>query len=138
MYTTQILTERIKLALKVSGKKQKEVLLNCGANENTLNQLSDKKGLSSFTLAKISDELDCSVDYLLGRTENPQSHKSMLLTTGDINGDYNNVIGHGNSDISITVSASGQAAALLEAFEKLDPFKQAKVLVYVEELEKSI
>ena len=27
------------------------------------------------TLAKIADYLDCSVDYLLGRTDNPHSHK---------------------------------------------------------------
>lgn len=26
-------------------------------------------------LAKIADYLDCSVDYLLGRTDNPNSHK---------------------------------------------------------------
>lgn len=29
----------------------------------------------SNTLAKIADYLDCSVDYLLGRTDNPNSHK---------------------------------------------------------------
>ncbi len=28
------------------------------------------------TLVKIADYLDCSVDYLLGRTDNPNSHKS--------------------------------------------------------------
>ena len=27
------------------------------------------------TLIKIADYLDCSVDYLLGRTDNPDSHK---------------------------------------------------------------
>lgn len=27
------------------------------------------------TLIKIADYLDCSVDYLLGRTDNPNSHK---------------------------------------------------------------
>ncbi len=28
------------------------------------------------TLTKIADYLDCSVDYLLGRTDNPESHKN--------------------------------------------------------------
>lgn len=27
-------------------------------------------------ITKIADYLDCSVDYLLGRTDNPNSHKS--------------------------------------------------------------
>ena len=30
--------------------------------------MSDKKGISSFSLAKIADYLDVSIDYLLGRT----------------------------------------------------------------------
>ena len=121
-----------------AGTKPNPVGKKVGISSATITQWKQGAVPAGDNLSKIADELDCSVDYLLDRTENPQSHKSQSLTTGDINGDYNNVIGHGNSDISITVSASGQAAALLEAFEKLDPFKQAKVLVYVEELEKSI
>ena len=35
-----------------------------------------KKGhMRSDYLAKVSDILDCSVDYLLGKTDNPDSHK---------------------------------------------------------------
>lgn len=138
MYTAQTTIDRVQKQIKSKDLIQKVVLEKCGINENTLKKMTDNKGISSFSLAKISDELDCSVDYLLGRTENPQSHKSIAITTGDIKDNNNSVIGNGNSDISITVQASGQAAALLEVFEKLDPFKQAKVLLFVEELEKSI
>ncbi len=31
--------------------------------------------ISSSNLARIADYLDCSVDYLLGRTENPEVNK---------------------------------------------------------------
>ena len=31
--------------------------------------------ISSGNLAKIADYLDCSVDYLLGRTDNPEVNK---------------------------------------------------------------
>ena len=31
--------------------------------------------ISSSNLARIADYLDCSVDYLLGRTENPEINK---------------------------------------------------------------
>ena len=31
--------------------------------------------VSSSNLAKIADYLDCSVDYLLGRTDNPEVNK---------------------------------------------------------------
>ena len=36
--------------------------------------------ISSINLTKIADYLDCSVDYLLGRTDNPNSHKILKET----------------------------------------------------------
>lgn len=49
--------------------------MDCELNINTLSQISEKKGISSFSLAKIADYLDCSVDYLLGRTDIPEINK---------------------------------------------------------------
>ena len=53
----------------------KDILSACDLNINSLSQMSDKKGLSSFSLGKIADYLDCSVDYLLGRTDNPEINR---------------------------------------------------------------
>lgn len=75
MYTAQILSDRIKHLAKIKQIKLKDMLLDLELNINTISQITDKKGLSSFPLAKIADYLDCSVDYLLGRTDNPNSHK---------------------------------------------------------------
>ena len=36
--------------------------------------------ISSINLTKIADYLDCSVGYLLGRTDNPNSHKILKET----------------------------------------------------------
>ena len=71
MYTSQELAERIRNRAKSKNIAIKTLLSDCDLNVNTLNQLSDKKGLSSFSLARIADYLDCSVDYLLGRTSEP-------------------------------------------------------------------
>ena len=50
---------------------------NCNLSKNTLSSmLSGGSTPKSENLAKIADYLDCSVDYLLGRTDNPNSHKS--------------------------------------------------------------
>ena len=35
----------------------------------------EKRPVSIETLEKIADYFDCSTDYLLGRTDNPDSHK---------------------------------------------------------------
>ena len=72
MYTKELLKERINMMAKKNGGTVKEMLLKLGLNENTVNQISDKKGISSFSLAMIADYLDCSVDYLLGRTDEPK------------------------------------------------------------------
>lgn len=75
MYNAQNLTERIKSEAKKKNILIRNMLTECGLNINTISQITDKKGLSSFGLAAIADYLDVSVDYLLGRTENPESHK---------------------------------------------------------------
>ena len=68
MYNSQELVNKIKARAKERGILVKDMLIECGLNINTLNQMTDKKGISSFALARIADLLDCSVDYLLGRT----------------------------------------------------------------------
>lgn len=71
MYNAQSVVENIQAALKNSGVSQKRMLSDCGISENALNQMNDKRGMSSFYLARIADYLGVSVDYLLGR-ENAQ------------------------------------------------------------------
>ena len=46
--------------------------------QNTMQNLKTSMPKSN-TLAKIADYLDCSVDYLLGRTDDPQAHKRRKL-----------------------------------------------------------
>ena len=48
-----------------------QMLIECSLGVNAIRQINDTKGMASFSLAKIADYLDCSVDYLLGRTDNP-------------------------------------------------------------------
>lgn len=75
MYFAQTLADNIKKQAKAKNVLIRDLLADCDLNVNTLSQISDKKGLSSFSLAKIADYLDCSVDYLLGRTDNPEVNK---------------------------------------------------------------
>lgn len=76
MYNAQNLTEKIKKEAKNKNILIRDMLAECGLSINAISQITDKKGLSSFSLAAIADYLDVSVDYLLGRTENPESHKN--------------------------------------------------------------
>ena len=75
MYTAQLLSSRIKQRAKDKGIRLKDMLVELELNINTISQITDKKGLACFPLARIADYLDCSVDYLLGRTDKPEVNK---------------------------------------------------------------
>ena len=75
MYITQDIADRIKDQVKKQGTTMRTLLNECGLNINAVSQFAKGKQLSCVSLAKIADYLDCSVDYLLGRTTDPESHK---------------------------------------------------------------
>lgn len=75
MYIAQITKNRIKELCKEKKISMESMLTECSLGINAIRQINDTKGMASFSLAKIADYLDCSVDYLLGRTDNPNSHK---------------------------------------------------------------
>ena len=74
MYNSSNVAERIKVTAKRKGVSVKEVLENVGLGFNTM---SNKKTSmpKADNIAKIADYLGCSVDYLLGRTDNPEVNK---------------------------------------------------------------
>ncbi len=75
MYNAQILTQRIKDRAKQQNVLIRDMLSACSLSINAISQITDKKGLSCFSLARIADYLGCSVDYLIGRTDNPEVNK---------------------------------------------------------------
>ncbi len=75
MYVSQKVNERIKARAREKKVLIRDMLAACDLSINAISRVSDKKGLSSFSLARIADYLDCSVDYLLGRTDNPEINK---------------------------------------------------------------
>lgn len=75
MYSAKITKDRIKQLCKNQKINMEDMLSNCNLGVNAIRQINDIKGMASFSLAKIADYLDCSVDYLLGRTDNPEVNK---------------------------------------------------------------
>lgn len=71
MYFAQTTKNRIKLLCKEKKVSMEDMLSECSLGINAVRQINDTKGMASFSLAKIADYLDCSVDYLLGRTDCP-------------------------------------------------------------------
>lgn len=71
MYDTQKITDRIKVRLKEKHIHMKDMLSDLDMGINAISEFAKGKQMSCIALARIADYLDCSVDYLLGRTENP-------------------------------------------------------------------
>lgn len=75
MYNSQEIANRIKSMAKSKKVSLKTLLSDCGMGINTISQMSKGNDMLSKNLARIADYLDCSVDYLLGRTDNPEINR---------------------------------------------------------------
>ena len=71
MYDTQKIAERIKMRLREKRIHMKDMLSDLDMGINAISEFAKGKQMSCIALARIADYLDCSVDYLLGRTDNP-------------------------------------------------------------------
>lgn len=69
MYDTQNIANRIKKTAKLRNTKIKDMLNQLNLGVNLISQFAKGQVMSSINLAKIADYLNCSVDYLLGRTD---------------------------------------------------------------------
>lgn len=79
MYSAKITKDRIKNFCKAKNIKMEDMLTSCNLGINAIRQINDTKGMASFSLAKIADFLDCSVDYLLGRTDNSEVNTNSVI-----------------------------------------------------------
>ncbi|MDO4175043.1 MAG: helix-turn-helix transcriptional regulator [Eubacteriales bacterium] len=75
MYESSTVAENIKKTAKSANIQLKDMLLDLHLNKNTLSNMYNGSMLKSDSLARIADYLGCSVDYLLGRTDNPETNK---------------------------------------------------------------
>lgn len=93
MYISQITVDRIKKIREEKGISAAELNKICELSKNTVStSANSKNGLSAKILFDISKFLDCSVDYLLGRTDNPDG-------TGN-NISQSNIAGNNNASIN--------------------------------------
>lgn len=134
MYATQEIANRIKLVAKAKKIKMSELLSDCELNINAISEFSKGKQLSCISFAKIADKLNCSVDYLLGRVDNPQLNDSTYIN-GDNNNNGNQAI-NGNININ-TGTTEKDDRQLLEMIKSLDIVQRAKIITAIDEIKKN-
>ena len=116
MKNTQIVAERIKIQAKRKGISVKKMLETCELGVNTVTKMANGTDIVSQNLLKIAECLDCSVDYLLGRTDNPEE----------------NVIDNHNATIT-----GGVQAQFMRVFSDLSLEKKVAALEFVLQMKQS-
>ena len=75
LYNSPYVAKRIKAYAKEKNISLKDLLVACYLGSNTFSHMLHGRAMAFDSLAKIADFLDCSVDYLLGRTDNPEINR---------------------------------------------------------------
>lgn len=75
MYNSHDLARMIKLRAAAQNIVIKDMLIECELGSNTMSAMYHGKSIAFDSLARIADYLDCSIDYLVGRTDKPEVNK---------------------------------------------------------------
>lgn len=75
LYNSLNIAEKIKVRSRSQNIVVKDMLVELGLGSNTMSHMRHGRAIASDSLARIADYLGCSVDYLLGRTDNPEINK---------------------------------------------------------------
>lgn len=134
MVVSSNIAENIKRVSDQKGIIPSKMLSDCRLSKNLFSTMSSNGYFPRLdNLVKIADYLDCSIDYLVNRTDNPDSHKSTVSIGGNVeNGGGNVAIGAHNTINAAPVNE--QETALLDRYRALDPIQKAKLLLYADEL----
>ena len=131
MYSAQIVKDRIDMRRNEKNISNLEKMLKeLDIGKSTIYAMTDKKGIGCFALAKIADRLDCSVDYLLGRTESPTSTYVIRNNNTTISGTQANIINNNET-------YDGIMQEFIKAFSELRFEDKVRVMQYVNDIKKS-
>lgn len=75
-YNAEFIAARIKALLKTQKIAASKMLADCNMNKNAIYTMQANGYFPRLdAIAQMADYLDCSVDYLLGRTDNPEVNR---------------------------------------------------------------
>ncbi len=128
MYNSSETSTRIRQLAKAKGIQMAELQEKCGLSKNTIMQSGkSQEGMKAKNLYAIAELLECSVDYLLGRTDNPNE-------TGISVTDNNQMSLTGNNSISVNSAVPNKdtlTEQFMQKFEQLDFDDKVDVMQYV-------
>lgn len=125
MNNPQQIADLIRLQTTSQKISIRKMLKDIGLGVNSLSHMDNGSMPKADNLGKVADYLNCSVDYLLGRTDNINSTTNSYNHNGD--NSVQNIGGQTSSTDSVTKE-------MIERFEILDFSKKLKVMTLIDEL----
>lgn len=128
-YLPQVTAERIKSLASANGISISKLNEICELSKNTIAQTGKgTEGMKARNLFLIAETLDCSVDYLLGRTDKPKPE-----TANIVKDNHNNIVQGINAvELAVPVTAAQETQLDENQQELLKRFGQ---LSYAEKIE---
>ena len=124
-----VISEKIKMLCKQKNISIGSLLQVCGINRNFLYDLERKgKSPSIDKLLAIADYFDCSIDDLVGRSNNQS------ITTGDITNN-SGIIGNNNNNIKKSSELSVQEKDILRIYRSSDGKTQMEIMNFIYNIE---
>lgn len=133
MYNSQETIFRIKQRAKEQGIAILDLQTKCDLGRNAISQAAKSQdGMKARNLFTIAEVLDCSVDYLLGRTDNPT-----VLSESYIGGDNNGIQAiknRGSVTIRQTAEKENNCKEIEVLLEKMPRSKQLRAIADIIDL----
>lgn len=136
MYNSSETSIRIKKLAKEKGIQMIELQEKCGLSKNTIMQSGkSQEGMKAKNLYAIAEMLECSVDYLLGRTDNPNTTTGNNINSVNIvngsNGDHSPLTVNGTPEQHDTITKE-----FMQVFDELELSDKVKAMDHVIKLKK--
>lgn len=119
-------------------KKPNKIAIELGLSSATTTKWKAGAVPNGETLVKIADYFSCSVDYLLGRTDEPNSEIYQNITAGANNSGSNNISIGAKAEENFTDTTDSMTRKFFDVFMHLDFSQQVDVMKYaLEQAKKS-
>lgn len=125
------LAQKIKEECKIKKIPISKLLVECNIRKSLIYDLEKRNYTPSVAIIEqIADYFDCSVDYLLGRTESPKLNNSNSINQQHINGNAT-----ANIRNEIPVKSDG-TQELVEMIDKLNLVQKSEIVLKINEMQK--
>ena len=126
-----LLKSNIEELVNQRGESKTKVFINSGVGKDFFSNLNKGQIPSVEKIISLAEYLGVSVDYLLGRTQEPTKMSGNQIKTGNITGDSN---ANMNMDTNKIPKYDKTTMQVADIFQDLDVFDKAKVLNLITEL----